>query len=184
MKVSITYKDKEKDKVNVSVTYDDLWNGDVTLARIIYPFLRKYRKMYDRKKYAGYPMDFAADPNKPEGQDNPDRFDEWLKCLDKMVYSFEWIAKCRGWDGPAAEEYLKEWQRLTKLHKKELNQLAQQDKERSKDGKRLSESLEWNRRSEIMHPVYEKFQPIFDAHRQKVQKGIDLFAKYFHSFWL
>ncbi len=105
MKISITYKDKTKDKVKVSVTYDDLWNGDVTLARVIYPFLKKYRKSYDKKnRYTGYPMPFAPDPAKPEDPDNLDRFDEWLQCLDRMIYSFEWIAKNHSWDGPAQKK--------------------------------------------------------------------------------
>ena len=55
MKVSISYKYKEKDKVIVSVTSRDLWRGDVTLARVIYPFLKKYRKCYDlHKEGIGY----------------------------------------------------------------------------------------------------------------------------------
>ena len=186
MKVSITYKDNEKDKVKVSVTFDDLWSGDLTLARVIYPFLKKYRKRYDTHKYMGYPMDFACDHTKPEGPDNPDRFDEWLVCLDKMVYSFEWIAKNRGWDGPSEKEYFKEYSKLLKLHKKELKKLAEEDDERFKNigEARGLNSLEWDRRSEIMQPLYEIFSPQFEAHRQKVQEGIDLFAKYFSSLWL
>lgn len=42
MKVSITYKNNKKDRVRVSISHDDLWDGDVTLARVIYPFLKKY----------------------------------------------------------------------------------------------------------------------------------------------
>ncbi len=187
MKVSITYKDKTKDKVKVSVTYDDLWNGDVTLARVIYPFLKKYRKRYDKHKgYQGYPMDFAPDPTKPEGPDNLDRFDEWLQCLDKMVYSFEWIAKNRGWDGPSEKEYYKECSKLGRVHKKELKKLKQEDKERFKNikGPAALESLEWNRYSELMRPSLEIFSKKFEEHRQKLQEGIELFAKYFGSFWL
>lgn len=188
MKVSITYKYKQKDKVQVSVTYEDLWDGDVTLARVIYPFLRKYRKMYDQKNgyCPGYPMAFSADPTKEEGPDNVDRFDEWLQCLDKMVYSFEWIAKNHDWDGPAEKEYHKECSKLRKAHKKELEKLAQQDDERFENFKGPGglASLKFNREMEIMHPVYEVFGPQFEAHRHKVQEGIDLFAKYFGSLWL
>ncbi len=186
MKVSITYKDKEKDRVKVSVTYDDLWNGDVTLACVIYPFLKKYRKRYDTYEYQGYPMPFAPDPAKPEGPDNPDRFDEWLVCLDTMIYSFEWITKNRGWDGPAEKEYYKEYNRISKIHKKELKKLKQEDRERFKNAKKpiALESLEWNRCSGIMQPTFEIFHKKFEEHHQKVQEGIDLFAKYFGSLWL
>jgi hypothetical protein len=187
MKVSITYKYKEKDKVKVSVTYDDLWNGDVTLARVIYPFLKKYRKMYDKQDgHPGYPAVFASDPTREAGPDNPDKFDEWLKCLDRMIYSFEWIAKNHSWDGPAEKEYFKECNRLLKPHKKELKKLAQEDRERFKNanGPTALESFKLNRELEIMRPAFEVFEPKFEAHRQKVQEGINLFAKYFGSFWL
>jgi hypothetical protein len=36
MKVSITYKYKQKDKVNVSVAYDDLCDGDVMQACVAF----------------------------------------------------------------------------------------------------------------------------------------------------
>jgi len=103
-----------------------------------------------------------------------------------MVYSFGWIAKNNDWDGPEQKEYFKEYDRLLKPYKKELKKLAQQDTERFDGAKKLwlLPSLEFNQRMEIVHPAYQKFQPLFEAHRQKVQEGIDLFAKYFGSFWL
>src|SRR5580692_10860985 len=92
-------KKNAKAKTLVKIESQDLWAGDVTLAKVIYPFLKKYRNLYNGKNpMCGYPMAFAADPLKPEGPNNPDRFDEWLVCLDKMIYSFEWIAKNCDWD--------------------------------------------------------------------------------------
>jgi len=187
MKVSITYKDNKKDKVKVSVTFDDLWSGDVTLARVIYPFLKKYRKRYDTHKgYMGYPAEFAPDPLREEGPDNPDKFNEWLECLDKMIYSFEWISKKRGWDGPAEKEYFKETEKLLKPYKTELQKLAKEDDKRFKalDKGGALNSLEWDRRSEIVLPVLLAYEPKFEAHRKQLQEGIDLFAKHFASFWL
>lgn len=187
MKVSITYKYKEKDKVKVSIVDNDLWNGDRTLARVIYPFLKKYRRRYDKPaKCLGYPAVFASDPTKAEDPDNLDRFDEWLQCLDKMTYSFEWIAKNDGWDGPETKEYFKECQRLLKPHKNELKKLSQEDNQRFKnaEGHTALQSFESNRYFKIIHPAHEIFEPKFEAHRQKVQEGIDLFAKYFGNLWL
>jgi len=40
MKVEISYNKKAKDTVKVSVESRDLWNADVTLARVIYPVIR------------------------------------------------------------------------------------------------------------------------------------------------
>ena len=50
-----------KDRVKVSVEGRDLWHASQTLARVIFPVLKKYRALYDNDGdgYAGYPMDFA-----------------------------------------------------------------------------------------------------------------------------
>lgn len=186
MKVSITYKNKEKDGVKVSVSEDDLWDCYVTLARVIYPLLKKYRKRYDNpKKHHSYPTEFSSDLRRLDRPDDPEKFNEWLQCLDKMVYSFECIAKNRGWDGPAQKEYCKEAIKLMALHKKELEELREKDKERRRESKEPAiESLELNRRLDIIHPLVQKFEPQFQEHHRKVQEGIDLFAKYFDSLWL
>lgn len=187
MKVSITYPKKSKEKVTVLVTFDDLWNGDTTLARVIYPFLKKYRALYDKRKgLMVYPAEFAPDPTEPEGPNNPDRFDDWLKCLDKMIYAFGWIAKSRGWDGPEEKNFEKECHRLLKPHKKELTILRKKDRERRTEniGTGGRELLEFNRRSEILQPALEIYIKKFEDHRKQLQEGIDLFAQYFGSFWV
>jgi len=189
MKVLIEHKYGKtgRDKTRVTIEKGDLWDGDATLAKVIYPFLKKYRNLYNGKNpMCGYPAAFAPDPLKPEGSDNPDRFDEWLECLDKMVYSFEWIAKHGNWDGPERKNYFKESEQALKPYREELKKLAKLDKERfaalKEDG--ALNSLEWDRSSEITHPVVEKYYPKFDEHRIKVQEGIDLFAQYFGSLWI
>ena len=102
MKVSIKYSKNHRDTTDITIESRDLWNGDVTLAKVIYPFLKKYRNLYNGKNpMSSYPMAFAPDPCKPEGPDNQDRFDEWIICLDKMIYAFGWIAKNHDWDGPS-----------------------------------------------------------------------------------
>jgi hypothetical protein len=187
MKVSIEYTKDGKDKVSISIEGGDLWDGDVTLARIIFPFLKKYRKLYERKHGTiGYPAAFAPDPFKPEGPDNPDRFQDWLICLEKLIYSFEWIAKHKDSDGPAAKEYYKERAKLLKPYRKELKRLSIEDDKRFKEAKPHTalESLAWNRRSEITEPLLLEYIKKFEEHRKKLQEGIDLFAKYFRHLWL
>lgn len=187
MKVSIVYTKKSQDTVKVSVEQRDLWDASLTLARVIYPVLKKYRKLYDDEKngYMGYPMDFAQDPTKREGPDNQDRFEDWLKCLDTMIYSFEWIAKHQDWDGPTTSAYYKTCQKLLTPHKKELKKLKQEDTRRfaQAEAHTALASLEWNRRSEITRPAFELFMKEADEHHKKVQEGIDLFAKYFGALW-
>ena len=187
MKVSIEYSKTGRDNVCVVIEPDDLWNGDVTLSRVIYPFLKKYRKLYDRKKdLVSYPAEFAPDLSKPEGPHNPDRFQEWLLCLDKMIYSFEWIAKHGNWEGPAAKEYYRKYNALLKPYKKELKKLAQEDAKRFEEAELdiALESLEAERIAEITQPLLLEYCQKFEEHRNKLQEGIDLFAKYFRQFWL
>lgn len=108
MKVSIEYSKNNRYKTDVTIESRDLWSGDVTLAKVIYPFLKKYRKLYNgTNPMSSYPMAFAADPRKPEGPDNQDRFDEWIICLDKMIYAFGWIAKNQDWDGPELKIFIR-----------------------------------------------------------------------------
>jgi len=189
MKVLIEHnytKKNGKDKSLVKIEKRDLWAGDVTLAKVIYPFLKKYRNLYNGKNpMSGYPAEFAPDPLKPEGPDNPDRFNEWLLCLEMMVYSFGWIAKNGDWDGPEVKNYHKEYTKHLKPYRNELKKLKQLDKERFAALKPHGalNSLEWDRRSEILHPVFEKYHKKFEEHRIKVQEGIDLFAKHFGSLW-
>lgn len=188
MKVLIEHKDGKsaRDKTFVTIEKRDLWDGDVTLAKVIYPFLKKYRNLYNGKNpMCGYPAAFAPDPSKPEGTENPDRFNEWLLYLDKMIYSFEWIAKNHDWDGPETKNYFKEYTLLLKPYRKELKRLAQEDDKRFDAAKTHTalNSLEWDRRSDILQPIFEKYFKKFEEHRAKVQDGIDLFAKHFGSLW-
>jgi hypothetical protein len=83
------------------------------------------------------------------------------------------------------KNYLKEYTQLLKPYRKELKRLAQEEDKRFAAAKPHTalKSLEWDRRSEILHPVLEKYYKKFEAHRAKVQEGIDLFAKHFGSLW-
>ena len=184
MKVSIEYSKNAKDQVSVKIEGRDLWEGNVTLSRVIYPFLKKYRNLYKGKNpMTGYPMDFSADPCKPEGPDNPDRFEEWLLCLDKMIYSFEFIAKEK--DVPGTKEFHKQCRELLKSQRKALNKLAKEDDKRfTAAGESAAfESLEWNRESEILRPAYDAYFKKNEEHDKKIQEGLDLFAKHFGSLW-
>lgn len=93
----------------------------ITLARVIFPLVKKYRRLYDRKNgYTGSPIDFAMNPFEPLGSNNDDRLSDWLIGLDKMIYSFEWIAKRRNWNGPMQKEFFKQCQKVLRPYKKEL----------------------------------------------------------------
>jgi hypothetical protein len=117
--------------------------------------------------------------------DNQDRFDEWIICLDKMIYAFGWIAKNQDWDGPECKNFHKPRDAFLKPYKKELRELAAQDVERFKALKPNCglNSLEWDRKAEILQPVYAVYFKKFEEHRNKIQEGIDLFARHYGSLW-
>ncbi len=153
---------------------------------VLYPILKKYRRRYDRKdKYMGCPAAFDSGSVKSLGPDNSNRLDEWLLCLDKMVYSFEWLAKHDDWDGPDSDECYKEYCKVLKHYEKELKQLKKEDKKRLKEAPHAGlESLAFNRKMEIARPVFQGYEKKFEEHRKRIQEGIDLFAKHFSSLWL
>ena len=75
----------------------DLWNLDVTLAKIIYEYLRVF-KLYKR---TGVPLEFADDPP------------QWERTLTEMIVAFKLLTEPYG-----GELNLVEWGRIA--HGKKL----------------------------------------------------------------
>lgn len=88
MKVSIIYKNGKKVCQKITIHNDDLWNGDHTLALIIYPFLKKYNS----QKLESYPSLFIQDYNNRNEEVENIEIKEWKNVLNKMIFSFECIA--------------------------------------------------------------------------------------------
>lgn len=79
--------------------YRDMWSLDIPIAKFIAPRLREFRD-----HYGSAPMDFyEQDPNDPSGINTSDEAYEradrkWKEVLDKMLYSWEHLAKYEDWD--------------------------------------------------------------------------------------
>ena len=54
-----------------NVKDDELWNLDVTLAKLIFPYIKKFREVH-----IGYPSALPSD-------------EAWNKILDEIIWSFE-----------------------------------------------------------------------------------------------
>lgn len=67
-------------KIFRGVGDDELWSLDFTLAKLIYPRLKAFRETT-----VSYPT-------------NLEDFNEWQDILDKMLYSFEFLASDDKWD--------------------------------------------------------------------------------------
>jgi hypothetical protein len=91
MKVSITYGKNNGKRISskVIINKSDLWEGDYILSLIIYPFLKKYRSL----DLPGYPSSFVKDIANTSEEEEKIAVQEWLNALDKMIFSFECIAK-------------------------------------------------------------------------------------------
>lgn len=192
MKALIEYPRKRKDKVKVSVNWMDLMDMDQTIARVLYPLFKKYRANYNRKRpVGGFPTSMAegiCDSYEMTPEQEAQCLEKWLLILDKIVYSFKALSDDSiDWDGPAQKEMVKECIKLKRTHqsKKRMKLARVRDIEEhlAHPGKPAYRSYEMEEGMEICSPIYEKYQPIFDEHKKRVQEGLDLFAKYYGSFW-
>lgn len=192
MKVLIEYPKKGKDTVKVSSTWMDLMDMDQTIARILYPLFKKYRARYNKKKHmGGFPMTMAegiCDSYEMSPEQEQKCLENWLSILDKIVYSFKALADNQiDWDGPAQKEMFKECQKIRKTYQAQkqmkLVRLREVEEQEANPDKLGYRSYETEERIKICGPIYDKYQPILDEHKKRVQEGLDLFAKHFGSFW-
>lgn len=65
----------------------ELWNLDLSLARLILPRLRAFRA-----NAHGCPGSYCV-----EGPDDPNAFDNWCRDLDKMIAAFEFVLSDKYW---------------------------------------------------------------------------------------
>jgi len=114
--------------------------------------------------------------------------EEWLSILDKISYSFKALSdNSINWDGPAHKDMIKECRKLKSTYQSKkrikLAQMRDIEERAAHPGKPGYRSYKMEEVIAICGPIYDKYQPIFDEHKKKVQEGLDLFARHFASFW-
>ena len=129
-------------------------------------------------------MTMTEDINNPYDMSEEDEaqcLQKWISILDKIVYSFKALSdNSIDWDGPAQKEMFKECRKIRKTYQTQMREIEELETNPNKLGYR---SYEMEERIKICGPLYDKYQPIFDEHKKRVQEGLDLFAKHFGSFW-
>lgn len=176
MKVNIgRYRKSSGRKIQVRIDHSDTWSMDHTLAHIILPMLIHLR---DTKH--GVPHEFAV----VGGEDYDDQlsfdfytetnsqcFDiksaQWDDCLNKMIWSFEQLVRDeheqlyhhgdRGdmiWT-PAGTSY---------------NPITKKDEEVSSLTFSNPSGSYWDQEGHLLH-------------QDRIQEGLDLFAKYYQNLW-
>lgn len=78
-------KEKKKFESYEGITYEDCWNMDVKLAKIIATHLHAFI-LAEESGRGGYPGELAS----TYGEDKA--YDEWIIILNKMIYAFETYA--------------------------------------------------------------------------------------------
>ena len=176
MKIKINPYPKKgiRRKVKIQIDRYDTYSMDHTLAKIIYPMLLQLKETKQ-----GIPGDFAdaggADYDPQSSFDfytesHNDAFDEkvkeWDNILDKMIWSFQQIAD-DNWE--------------IQYHHGEAK-------------------FDWVETEEIVNPITQKKEKMYQMvdinpndhwidfvgmrmHQDRIQEGIDLFAKYFMNLW-
>ena len=168
MKVIIKHLDDGSMKSDIFIHKADLWDGDRILAKVIYRFLKKYRAVYDSKStWKGIPssiMPFMSVDEWDQAKEDA-AYKEWLDALDEMIFAFNYLGNDYEHNLPIYKEYSAQ---ISKLRKEKKIDLIEFFNDMSPE-------------REIIHRNY--FEKL-EAHDNKVQKGIDLFAKYFKHFWM
>lgn len=145
--------DRQHRKLKVRVHDYDLWSADSTLAMVILPVLKEFRKM---KKF-GVPScnDTAIITYEDETEEEHDkRIEEWNQTIDKMIWSFEQLV-----DENNEDQF---W-------------IVPPDYEGCKTSSDLIDRM--NDRKNVFD--YEALV----KHNEKIQEGLDLFGKNFRNLW-
>ncbi len=166
MKVSIgKFPKNSRRKINIQIDPYDTWNLDHTMAMIIYPALVQLKAAKH-----GVPSEFAE----VGGEDWHDQMsfdfytetvnecfdlgvEKWNETLDKMIWSFQQLCLDNYDDQYHHGEMKMSWVKIP--------------------GSKLCEMVDEN-------PEEHWYDHVGHAlHHERIQEGINLFAKYYHNLW-
>lgn len=177
MKVKINKwgKTTNRRKIDIQIDSWDTWNMDSTLAMIIYPMLLQLKE-----NHHGVPNDFAdvggADYEPQECFDfykdthhelSNQKMKSWADTLDKMIWSFQQIAygdyDSKYHHGKAEYDYIKSDKQYPNPVTGKLEPTYQM----------LDKNPDEHWYDHVGHM----------KHEERIQEGIDLFAKYYRNLW-
>lgn len=173
MKVNIGKYPKKHDKprvFSIKIEKHDLWDFNGSAGPVILEWLKEFRALDKHGIPADMPsfcqtaedydtqlcFDFYKESNPPFSQSE----DEWNVILDKMIWSFEEMI-----NEPNGGCY---WDVKPKLN------LDATFTEVTKTGE--FHEMVWDEPGRFNHAKYSAYQ-------DKIQEGLDLFAKYFRNLW-
>lgn len=154
---------KKKRTIKVRIDYHDTWNLDSTLAHIIRPALVKLREdkggapYVDDEDVPEHLRKSSAPPTKNEWDTDENHFKRWDYVLGEMIFAFE--MKNTDWED-------KFWKKQPKLDLKEYPE----------DEGQLSKPIRWEEEGECDWDGRK-------AVEERIQRGFELFGKYYQALW-
>lgn len=154
---------KKKRKVQVRIDKYDTWSMDYTLAHIILPMLKQLK---ETKHGAPFVVDddvpthlrSTAAPTKENVWDvDALHFDRWDWVMGEMIFAFE--SKLTDWQ----DQFWKEYPEIDFT-------------EYPEDEGQLTKPIRWKKEGECDWAGY-------DAYQARIQKGFELFGKYYQGLW-
>lgn len=158
---------KRKRTVEVHIDKWDTWSMDGTLALIIVPMLKQLRDTTH-----GYPANFTYEDQaygpqgyfEGEGWEFPeDGFEQWKATLDKMIWAFEQVID-------------DDWEAQYRTGECDF-EFKECDDYFDENGQPYYEMVDGPN-----HTLVTDYDGIA-AHRERMQEGFDLFAKYYTGLW-
>ena len=157
---------KRPRKIDIQIDKWDTWGMDHTLAMIIVPMLKQLKETTH-----GYPANFTYEDQhygpqllfEGEGWEFPDDgFEQWEATLDKMIWAFEQVL----------DEHWEDQYRTGEI---------------DFQFEKIDETDEKGRPYSIMvdgpnHTLETDWDGI-KRHRERMQEGFDLFARYYEGLW-
>lgn len=143
----------------VQFAHKDTWNLDYVLGKVIASGLTKYyqvmQERLDNDLPVGVPGNFAKWDEKTQEHDTD--IEAWMKTLEVMIYAFE-----------DKEPYSNKYNFDIEWVFDDIPDM---------EGCKVTKTRVTNEEE------YERYKKDCDLHEDKVQKGLDLFAKYYKNLW-
>ena len=157
------YLDKAQRKVKIRVDGYDVWGADHTIAMLVHPLLLKLKEnkhgapYVDDEDVPEHLRSTAAKPKENEWDTDDNHFKRWDYVISSMIWSFEQISK---------ED------RESQFYSGEVDWKF--EKEEDSNFSRLEYGP--NHTFTVDRESLKKYE-------NEIQRGLNLFSKYFHSLW-
>ena len=166
------WSNNRKRKVKIKIDNYDVWSADHTLAMIIHPVLVKLGEVkhgspnVDDKDVPKHLKSTSAPPKENEWDVDDNHHKRWEWVLAEMIWAFEQMLHddCNTWQFHHNSDQL---EMITKP---------------LEDNPKLY-SIDFNHQKDPNKPAYWVDNKGKEAHMKRVNNGLRLFAKYYHSLW-